>query len=238
MSTNKTYLFSVIVPVYNEQQNINDSLAHIRSIDKANKCQIIVVDGDENASTINKINIDNIVKIVSEKGRANQMNEGARTASGNILLFLHADTKLPENAFEMISNTISVKKYAAGAFDLGIDTTNLIIKFIAFAGKIRSRLTKIPYGDQGIFITKTYFNQLGGFKKIELMEDVDLMRRIKKRGDKIRILNEKVSTSPRRWYEEGLLYTTIRNNVLLILYYWGVSPNKLAKYYKNGYSKK
>ncbi|MCK5173825.1 MAG: TIGR04283 family arsenosugar biosynthesis glycosyltransferase, partial [Planctomycetes bacterium] len=175
---------------------------------------------------------------VSERSRANQMNAGAAIADAGILLFLHADTKLPENAFEMIYKTINTGKYAGGAFDLGIATNNKIIKFIAWAGKIRSRLTRIPYGDQGIFITKNYFDRIGGFKNIELMEDVDLMRRIKKRGDRICILKEKVSTSARRWHDDGLIYTTIRNSVLLTLYYLGVNPNKLAKFYKSGYSKK
>jgi rSAM/selenodomain-associated transferase 2 len=237
MSANETYVFSVIVPVYNEQENINDCLSHIRSQYNDNTCQIIVVDGDENASTINAINNDKIVKIVSKKGRANQMNGGAGIADADILLFLHADTKLPKNAFEMIYNAITAGEYAAGAFDLGIDTKNIFIKFIAFAGKIRSRLTRIPYGDQGIFISKDFFYRIGGFKNIPLMEDVDLMRRIKRSGERICILKEKVSTSARRWHEDGLIYTTIRNLVLVTLYYLGVNPNRLAKFYKSGYSK-
>ncbi len=237
MNANKTYVFSVIVPVYNEQENINDCLAHIRSLNTGNSCQIIVVDGDENASTITAIKTDDVVKIVSEKSRANQMNAGARIADADILLFLHADTKLPENAFELISSTIDSGRYNAGAFDLGIETDNRIIKLIAWAGKIRSRITRIPYGDQGIFITKNYFDRIGGFKNIPLMEDVDLMRRIKKSEDKICILKEKVSTSARRWHDDGLVYTTIRNIILLTLYYLGMSPNKLAKFYKSGYSK-
>ncbi|MHC4075293.1 MAG: hypothetical protein ACYSRZ_02615, partial [Planctomycetota bacterium] len=124
---------------------------------------------------------------------------------------------------------------------LGIDSNRLFLKFIAVRASLRSRLNRIPYGDQAIFIRKTYFEDIGRFKEVPLMEDVDLMRRIKKRGDKIFILPDKVMTSSRRWETEGALYTTIRNQILVSLYYLGVDPEKLSRFYEicsNGTVKK
>ncbi|MCK5255532.1 MAG: glycosyl transferase family 2, partial [Deltaproteobacteria bacterium] len=96
-----------------------------------------------------------------------------------------------------------------------------------------SRFTRIPYGDQIIFLRKDYFNKIGGYKEIPLMEDVELMQRIKRQGDKICILTDKVVTSPRRWEKEGIIFCTLRNWIILTLYMIGISPSKLAKYYKS-----
>jgi hypothetical protein len=154
-----------------------------------------------------------------------------------MIVFLHADTKLPAGAFERIEEVLKNGQYAAGAFDLAIDSTNLFVRFIAAGARFRSRLTSIPYGDQAIFIRKDYFEKIGRFREIPLMEDVELMRRIKRRRDKISMLTERVTTSARRWQSEGIIYTAIRNLVLVTLFYLGVSPDKLARYYKSGYKK-
>jgi rSAM/selenodomain-associated transferase 2 len=160
------------------------------------------------------------------------MNAGAAAANGEILIFLHADTRLPEEGFEKVAQVLRGGKYVAGAFDLGIDSDRLVLRYIAASARLRSRLNRIPYGDQAIFMSKTYFDAIGRFREIPIMEDVDLMRRIKKRGDKIFILPDRVRTSPRRWETEGAIYTTLRNQLLVALYYLGVSPEKLAKFYK------
>ena len=170
--------------------------------------------------------------MVSARGRARQMNAGAAVASGDILLFLHADTRLPDNAFQKISSAMGQGRYVAGAFELGIDSSSLAIKIIARTAAWRSRLTRIPYGDQAIFIGRNYFHKIGCFKDIPLMEDVELMRRIKRMGDKICILRDRVSTSPRRWEQEGVIYCSLRNVIILTLYYMGVSPDRLARYYR------
>ena len=159
------------------------------------------------------------------------MNAGAATAHGEILIFLHADTKLPDNALGKISRVLQDERYVGGAFDLGIDSRRLFLKYISARASLRSRLNRIPYGDQAIFIRKDYFDQIGRFKDIPLMEDVDLMRRIKKDKKKIYILSDKVMTSARRWERDGALYTTLRNQILIALFYLGVSPYRLAKYY-------
>ena len=224
--------FSVIIPVLNEQQNINSVIEHVKNQAASSQCEIIVVDGDSDGSTIKAIQADSATSVTAQKGRAWQLNAGAEIAKGQILLFLHADTKLPPNAFDKISEVMANPKYVAGAFDIGVDSDRFSIKLIAARSRIRSHVTRVPYGDQAIFIRKKYFDKIGRFKEIPLLEDVDLMVRIRKKGDKIRILRNQVSTSARRWEREGVLYTTLRNLVVVTLYRFGVSPEKLAKYYK------
>ena len=233
--------FSIIVPVLNEADQINATIEHLCNENTEGICEIIVVDGDPDGGTIKNIQNKSVKTVTSSKGRGRQMNTGAAIASGEILVFLHADTRLPEMALEKIYSILQSKKYVGGAFDLAIDSDRLLLKYIAVRASFRSRLNRIPYGDQGIFIRKDYFDRIGRFKEIPLMEDVDLMRRIKKRGDKISILRDRVKTSARRWETEGALYTTIRNKILVSLYYLGVNPYKLAKFYRlcsNGQVKK
>ena len=158
------------------------------------------------------------------------MNTGAKTATCEILLFLHADTVLPNKACDLIRAVLTYKD--AGAFDLSFDTNNYFLKVIAKVASWRSRLTQLPYGDQAIFIKKEVFHTLNGYENIPLMEDVNLMQKIKKYNYKIQILPQKVITSARKWENSGVVYTTVRNWILIVLYYCGVSPSKLEKYYK------
>ena len=222
-------IFSIIIPVLHEAKNINPLLEHLQELDE--NCEIIVVDGCPKRETIDNIRNKEIKKLISEEGRGRQMNTGAAIASGEILIFLHADTRLPVNALDRIRHSLQKKQYVGGAFDLSIRSDKLILKVIATCASLRSRLTRIPYGDQAIFIRKDYFNKIGGYKEIPLMEDVELMKRIKKRGDKIYIFSDRVFTSPRRWEKEGIICCTLRNWIIIILYLIGISPDKLARYY-------
>lgn len=160
------------------------------------------------------------------------MNEGARIASGDTLLFLHADTILPSNAFKLIQNSFQDEDIKAGAFDLSFSNNSLVFKIIAFIASLRSRLTRLPYGDQAIFIKKDLFEAVGKYEDITLMEDVNLMQKLKKTKLKIIILSEKVVTSSRKWENKGIVYTTLRNWILISLYFLKIDPNKLEKYYK------
>jgi rSAM/selenodomain-associated transferase 2 len=224
--------FSIIIPVLHEADRINSLIEHIHSQGFEGGYEIIVVDGDPQGGTIKVIRDKQVIPIVAEKSRARQMNAGAAIARGEILIFLHADTGLPPGALKKVSKVLKNGKYVGGAFGLGIDSDRLFLKYIAARASLRSRLNRIPYGDQAIYIRKNYFDKIGRFKEIPLMEDVELMRRIKKRGDKIFILRDRVKTSARRWEKEGIFYTTLKNQVLISLYYLGVSPDKLAKYYR------
>ena len=224
--------FSIIVPVFHEGERINELIEYLKRLDSERNVEMIIVDGTEEQDTLKAIYSNNVIRISSEKGRAKQMNAGASVAHGEILIFLHADTELPPHALRKINSFMERKKYVGGAFDLGIKSDKFIFKVIGNFASIRSRLNRIPFGDQSLFIRREYFNQIGGYKEIPLMEDVELMRRIKRSGDKIRIFYDRVMTSPRRWEKEGVVYCTLRDWTLQVLYFLGISPDKLAKFYK------
>jgi rSAM/selenodomain-associated transferase 2 len=225
--------FSIIIPVLNEAPSINSIIDHLHGLEGNGEAEIIVVDGDPGRGTLKAINHEHVRKIKSPRGRGKQMNEGAKDAKGNILLFLHADTELPPHALSLIATVMRDKQYVAGAFDLGIRSERLIFRVIEVAASVRSRVTNIPFGDQAIFVRKDYFHKIGGYRDIPIMEDVDIMKRIKKRGDKIFILRNRVHTSSRRWEKEGILRCTLRNWFIQMLYLLGRSPRKLSKFYRH-----
>jgi len=217
----------VIIPVLNEAKVIERNL---RDLNKNLITEAIVSDGGSNDATV--VIASKFAKIVHSKpGRGTQMNLGAKAATSDILLFLHADTILPDQWRDRILSSMATEGVVAGAFSLSIDSDRLSHRIIAAAANLRSRLTKLPYGDQGIFVKRSVFEKIGGFKDIPIMEDVDLMRRLKKSG-KVVILDDKVKTLARRWEKEGFVYTTIRNWLLLTLYYMGVPPERLHKLYR------
>jgi rSAM/selenodomain-associated transferase 2 len=227
--------FSIIVPVLHEGERINELIEHLKRLDSEKNVEMIIVDGALERDTLRAIHSNDAIKISSEKGRAKQMNAGASVAHGEILIFLHADTELPAHALRKINSFMERKKYVGGAFDLGIKSDKFIFKVIGNLASIRSRLNRIPFGDQSIFIRREYFNQIRGYKEIPSMEDMELMRRIKRSGDKIGIFYDRVMTSPRRWEKEGVVCCTLRDWTLQVLYFLGISPDKLAKFYKSDY---
>ena len=223
--------FSIIIPVLNESSVINHTVEQVCRIGCGFDMEVIVIDGDSQGRTINVLRNSEIIKGISPRGRGEQMDKGASFAHGEILLFLHTDTELPEHALRTISSVMGDKEYAGGAFDLGIRSARLIFRLMEKLVHVRTRLTRIPYGDQAIFLRKEVFDKMKGFKKIPLMEDVEFMKRIKRSGYKIRIIPQKVKTSPRRWEKEGVIYCTLRNWMLRGLYHLGVQPDKLVKFY-------
>ena len=226
--------FSIIVPAFHEGENINDLIEYLNRLDSDHESEIVVVDGAQEKDTLGAIDRNSVIKISSERGRAKQMNAGASTARGEILIFLHADTELPVQALKKIHSILERKEVVGGAFDLGIKSNKFIFRVIAKLASWRSRLSRIPFGDQAIFVRREYFNRIGGYKEIPLMEDVELMRRIKKSGSRIWIFYDRVMTSPRRWEKEGVIYCTLRNWTLQTLYLLGISPHRLAIFYKSG----
>jgi rSAM/selenodomain-associated transferase 2/rSAM/selenodomain-associated transferase 1 len=224
---------SVIIPVYKEQEEINSFLKHVKRVFPGQRHEIIIVDGSPGLDTLSAVNVQGVKAISSDKGRGKQMNTGASVARGRVLLFLHSDTLLPENASELILDAFKTdENIMAGAFSLGIDSRQRSLKLIEKAANLRSCLTRVPYGDQGIFIREDFFREIGGFPEIPIMEDLELMTRIRKQGHKIAILPEKSTTSPRRWEKEGTARCTLRNWLIRILYHFGVSADTISRYYK------
>lgn len=228
---------SIIIPVLNESGTIQTTLATLGDHSSRKTIEIVVVDADPDATTLGSIHLESTHRLqlktaVCGKGRGIQMNRGAELAAGPILLFLHADTLLPQNAIHAIFSVLKNPCIVGGAFDLGIRSGKWGYRIIEKVATARSRITRLPYGDQALFMRRDYFHRIGGFAAIPIMEDVELMRRIKQRGDAIRIVGKQVQTDPRRWEREGLVYSTLRNWVLMSLYLMGVSPHKLVRYYE------
>ncbi|MGC2424332.1 MAG: TIGR04283 family arsenosugar biosynthesis glycosyltransferase [Nitrospirota bacterium] len=223
--------FSVIIPVLHEAVNINQVIRHLRKIDGSESSEIIVVDGSPETDTLEVIEDEDVIKLRAGKGRARQMNKGAAQARGDVLIFLHADTLIPENAFRKVGEVINSGRYIGGAFDLLINSERPFMKFVTWSASLRSRVTRIPYGDQAIFISKDYFDEVGGYKDIPLMEDIELMKRVRRRGGRICILEERAETSARKYVSDGIYFSAVRNHALRILYALGVKPETLAKIY-------
>jgi uncharacterized protein len=226
---------SIIIPVLYEAERIQNCLANLSRLAGDLNLEAIVVDGDPQASTLSHLPspYPHVLKgIQSPKGRGTQMNAGAQIAKGQILLFLHADTDLPDRALQLIIHTCKQSSYAGGAFDLAIASPRWSLKLIGKVASWRSRLTRIPYGDQAIFIRKDVFEQVQGYPDIPLMEDVALMQRLKQQGHPIQILSNTVKVSARRWEKEGILPCTLRNWSLILLYFLGITAETLARWYQ------
>ena len=223
--------FSIIIPVLHESEIINTLLEKLKHIATDEPFEIIVVDGSPTQDTLRVISDINVKKYSSQPGRGHQMNEGASRATGGILVFLHADTFLPPDAFSLITTALKDSQYVGGAFTIKAQSQTLFPRMAYAFSTLRSQITRTPYGDQVIFLRKSYFNAIGRYKDIPLMEDVELMRRIKKKKGEIIILPHSVITSDRRWNQEGPFYTALRDTIIIFLYWCGISAEKLAKFY-------
>ena len=224
---------SVIVPVLHETKIIAQTCAHLLAACSGCNAEIIIVDGDRRESTIKRVDSKQIRTLTASRGRAAQMNAGANAANGRVLLFVHADTRLPEGAVRDVLEICRIPSIAGGAFLLGIASEKPFFRAAEAWANLRCRLTRIPYGDQAVFMKKRIFRELGGYADIALMEDIDLMQRLKQNGLKIALIQKPVLTSARRWEKEGRIFGMIRNNLLSSLYYAGVKPALLEKFYKN-----
>ena len=227
----KAMRISVVIPVLHEAEHINDILTSLQVISNGRPYETIVVDGDPAGGTIRHIKDSRLVTLIAQKGRARQMNAGAARATGEILLFLHADTLLPVDALAKIEKALSDESYVGGAFNLDIQNNRWIFQIIGRCASWKHRLTRVPYGDQAIFIRRRIFKTLGGYPEIPLMEDVELMKRIKRKGWRIIILPDAVKTSSRKWEKDGVIYTIFRNWTLQVLYLLGMPAGRLVRYY-------
>lgn len=220
---------SVIIPVLNEEENI---AASIRSVLSEPGIDVVVSDGGSSDATVKVAASFPGVKIVktSRPSRGLQMDEGVLSAKGDVFLFLHADAVLPPNWTEAIRKCLNDKTAVAGAFTLAIASKGISFRIIEFFSSLRCRLFSLPYGDQAIFVRKEAFFKAGGFMGLPLMEDVNIIGRLKTLG-KVCILKETVSVSPRRWIKKGRVRNTFKNWFVFALYLAGVSPDKLYRYY-------
>jgi len=221
---------SIIIPTFNEEAGIVRFLKELQPL--RSHCELIVVDGnsDDNTMMLAAPYVDDVIK--SGKGRAIQMNIGAVIATAPIVLFLHADTQLPNNAVEQIQQSMA-KGYVWGRFDVLLTGKHFMLRIIAHLMNIRSRWTGIATGDQAIFVQKIVFERINGFADIALMEDIDLSTRLKQQA-KPCCLTEKVSTSGRRWVQFGIFKTIALMWYLRLRYFLGANPDLLADLYRKG----
>jgi rSAM/selenodomain-associated transferase 2/rSAM/selenodomain-associated transferase 1 len=219
---------SIIIPALNEADCIETTLSMLTHREAI---EVIVVDGGSKDGTADLAKACGAIVMTAEPSKSGQMNTGAKAACGDILLFLHADTLLPENFEKSIISNIYQEGVSAGAFQLRINSESQRLRFIEKVANWRSRHLQAPYGDQGIFVTKSMFQAIGGYPHLEIMEDFELIRRLKRRG-KIIILDLAVNTSPRRWQNLGIFKTWLLNQMIAIAYIVGCPPERLAAWYR------
>lgn len=225
---------SIIIPTLNEAENIKEAIA---TTQPNTNIEVIVIDGGSQDDTVAIAQSLGVKVISSSPGRAAQMNTGAVAATEEILLFLHADTCLPTGFDDMVRTALQQPGTVAGAFKLRIDASLFSLRWVEWGINVRSHFYQMPYGDQAIFLTKAVFQQIGGFPELPIMEDFELMRRLKRIG-RIVIIPTPVVTSARRWLQKGVFKTTLLNQIVIIAYLLGVSPERIRRWYRREKFKK
>lgn len=223
---------SIIVPVLDEAAGIAGALAEL-AVCRSRGVEVIVVDGGSRDATpaIAAPLADRV--IAASPGRASQMNAGAQQATGEVLLFLHADTRLPVDADRLVKDGLAASGRDWGRFDVAIEGRSPLLAVVAAFMNARSRLTAIATGDQAIFARRAAFDVVGGFAPIPLMEDIAFSKAMRRRGPPL-CLRERASTSGRRWERRGALRTIILMWRLRLAYHFGADPARLAEHYDSG----
>ncbi len=220
---------SVVIPVLNEADGIAATLAALAPL-RGRGHEVIVVDGgsSDDTAALSRRAADRVAS--APRGRASQMNAGAALAQGEVLLFLHADTRLPENADACMLQGLAASGRAWGRFDVRIEGASVFLPVIAFFMNLRSRATGIATGDQAIFVRREAFERVGRFPPLELMEDIALSRSLK-RFSRPLCLADKAVTSGRRWERRGVLRTVLLMGWLRLAFFFGAAPASLARFY-------
>jgi rSAM/selenodomain-associated transferase 2/rSAM/selenodomain-associated transferase 1 len=221
-------VISIVIPTLNEAANLAATLV---STESGVDLEIIVVDGGSSDGTVEVAKSFGVRLLTSATGRARQANAGGLAARGEVLFFLHGDTRLPQGFEWHVLDIVKKPGVMAGAFTLGIDGSEFGFRIVEMLANFRSRVFQMPYGDQGIFLRREVFRDLGGFPEMFLMEDFVLIQRLRKKG-RVTIAPVAVKTSARRWRKLGILKTTLINQAVLLGYFLGSNPEQLASWYK------
>lgn len=216
---------SVIIPALNEASQIAETISSLR---RQQPHEIIVVDGGSDDGTPELARKADLV-LSGPRGRANQMNHGARAATGDAFLFLHADCTLEEHALNEL-NLLNRYRVIAGCFSMRVNATGWLYRSIDWCASTRVKLTGLAYGDQGLFLKRATFERVGGFPAVRLMEDVYISKSLRRLG-RIIVSPVRILVSPRRWRRQGVIRQTLRNWTLTTLAATGVHPDRLAGFY-------
>lgn len=220
---------SIVIPVYHEPLALPRCLAHLAACRHIGSCEVIVSEADEGASDVPTTILP--VRVVrAPAGRGHQLDAGARAARAGVLVFLHVDTVPPRNFVRRVLEATAGAD--AGAFDLHIDSSHPVVRAIGTMGLLRSRITRVPYGDQIHFATREAYEAVGGYPHVPIMEDVALMDRLARAGRRVVLLRPPARTSARRWEAEGPVRATLRNWRIMLAYRSGVSPRTLRARYR------
>ncbi len=219
----------MIIPILNEEQAIGSCLDRLTGHGEGS-LEILVVDGGSSDQTLEQIKKRGVQPLLSPPGRGNQQQYGAERARGDVLLFLHCDTRLPVDFIEQIRTTLAGKGVVAGAFQLSIDAPGIGYRIIEYGVRLRCRLFSLPYGDQALFMSRDRYLAAGGFPKQPIMEELPLLAELKKLG-RVRLAPVAVVTSARRWQQHGILKTLLINQLMLLGRVVGVAPQRLASWY-------
>lgn len=221
---------SIVVPVLDEAEVIEPALAALAPL-RARGHEVIVVDGGSTDGTpaLARPLADRVLR--APRGRARQMNAGARAARGEVLLFLHADTRLPDAADRLVLAGLARRGRGWGRFDARLSGRHPLLRLTGWLFSLRSRLTGVATGDQAIFVRRDWFEAVGGYPDLPLMEDLALSRALKRRGRPL-CLRQRVTTSSRRWERHGILRTILLMWRLRLAYYLGADPHELARLYR------
>lgn len=230
MEASSNISLSIVVPILNEAWQLPRFLQHLM-LWESKGCEVLLVDGGSTDDTVSIVREMGLSIVVAKCGRANQMNAGAAATKGQMLLFLHADTYLPNKADQIIHHALTNKRHVWGRFNVCITGVSRLLPIIAMLMNVRSSVTGIATGDQAMFMTRTAFDEVKGFPVLPLMEDIALSSRLKKISAPICIKN-KVTTSGRRWEKKGILRTILLMWHLRFSYWRGVSVYKLAEMYR------
>jgi rSAM/selenodomain-associated transferase 2 len=217
---------SIIIPALNEADYIERALLSV--IQQDGEFEVIVVDGGSADATVDKAKKHARV-IHSQRGRAVQMNAGARAASGDVLLFLHADCQLHPEALPTLARMMQNSESPGGTFMLAFDSRKLLLRFIAFFTRFTFRY--FHFGDQGIFVRRAVFDEMGGYREMSIMEDIDFIERLCKRG-RLALIKLPTTASPRRFLRNGIIREQLRNIFLVVLYLLGARPERLKQWYE------
>lgn len=218
---------SVLVPVLDEEREVAAGLARIRALGPG---EIVVADGGSRDRTVELARplADRVV--AARRGRGSQLNAAAAASTQPLLMFVHVDTELPLGAFELAAGALAAPGVVGGAFRVAIPDARRRYRVIEWGANARARLTGLAWGDQAVFTTRRTFDELGGFPEIAVLEDVAFAKRLARRG-RVALLPARVRNSPRRWEREGLVYATVRNWAITLLFTAGVPAARLARWY-------
>jgi rSAM/selenodomain-associated transferase 2 len=221
---------SIIVPMLNEAPALPDLLEHLLPL-RRDDVEVVLVDGGSEDGSVAIATRAGFEIVRAERGRARQMNAGAAAARGDVLLFLHADTRLPDGAIQLIAAALADGRHVWGRFDVRFDLRTWTMDATAFLMNLRSRLSGIATGDQALFMTRTTFDAVGGFPDQPLMEDVEITSRLRRRS-RPACIRRPVLTSARRWQSRGPWRTILLMWRLRLAYWFGASPADLERQYR------